>query len=321
MFFPDSALSPGFGRGDEDLSSIGRSRDSLSPYEQQLLQLQKQLDIECKVKQGADNMIAEYSSSAHGSSGAGGSSSKDTKRLLSEAQQMSADSRAKMEYLRMKLKKLQAAHEEERGMLGQHPHDGSDAAEGGGAGGDDQHPGQGGRLQKRGSTEEETLERRIEELRHHLRIESACLEGARNAIKLLQAAKAPDKKALGEAQQNIFESSQKLDLIRHSLEVHRQQLPPDSPVASELKAEIESTRQAMSPVVGGSSFSAIGEHNSHHHPSSSSSAAAGATLQAANSLVSSSSAADPPQRPPRVSQHRNSVFSRTASVTGKLEVR
>ena len=69
--------------------------ESLSPYEQQIHHLQKQLEIESKVKQGAENMIAEYSS-AHG---------KD-KKLLLEAQQMAVDSKAKIEYLRMKLMKL-----------------------------------------------------------------------------------------------------------------------------------------------------------------------------------------------------------------------
>jgi hypothetical protein len=44
----------------------------------------------------------------------------------------------------------------------------------------------------------------------------------------------------------MYESSQKLDLIRHSLEVHRQQLPPESSVATDLKFEIDAT-QSMSP--------------------------------------------------------------------------
>ena len=61
---------------------IGEEPDSLSPYDQQVLHLEKQLDIECKVKQGADNMIAEYSSS-HGRD----------KKLLMEAQLMSSDSK------------------------------------------------------------------------------------------------------------------------------------------------------------------------------------------------------------------------------------
>ena len=51
---------------------------------------------------------------------------------------------------------------------------------------------------------DDTIERRIEELRHHLRIESACLEGAKNAIKLLQRVKVPDKKALNEVGSRIL---------------------------------------------------------------------------------------------------------------------
>lgn len=106
-----------------------------------------------------------------------------------------------------------------------------------------------------------------------------------------------------QAQQNIYESSQKLDLIRHSLEIHRQQLPPESSIASELKQEIEST-QAMSP----GTFSALSE--------TATSFATASSLARRSSLEQSGA----PQPPPRAS-HRNSVsFSRAASVTGKLEV-
>ena len=75
MLISDTVSSP-------DGFQIGEDPDSLSPYDQQVLHLEKQLDIECKVKQGADNMIAEYSSS-HGRD----------KKLLMEAQLMSSDSK------------------------------------------------------------------------------------------------------------------------------------------------------------------------------------------------------------------------------------
>ena len=46
------------------------------------------------------------------------------------------------------------------------------------------------------------LEVRIEELRHHLRIESAVVDGAKNVIRLLQSTRSTDKKALQEVGHN-----------------------------------------------------------------------------------------------------------------------
>ena len=113
-------------------------------------------------------MIAEYSSS-HGRD----------KKLLMEAQLMSADSKTKMEYLRMRLMKLKQNKE----MAAQQ--------------GDPECPNAKSKLA------DNSLEARIEELRHHLRIESACLEGAKNVLKLLQSAKDKDKKALQEVSRRI----------------------------------------------------------------------------------------------------------------------
>lgn len=45
----------------------------------------------------------------------------------------------------------------------------------------------------------------------------------------------------------MYESSLKLDLLRKSLELRRQELPPDSTTAAQLKHELESV-QAASPV-------------------------------------------------------------------------
>ena len=89
----------------------------------------------------------------------------------------------------------------------------------------------------------------------------------------------------------MSESSQKLDLIREALEKHRQQLPAESSIASDLKAEIEAT-QTMSP--GSMTFTNLGD------PFSTSSSQPG---------MSRSS-----------SQRSSTSFSRASSVTGKLEV-
>jgi len=274
---PGTPISPGFGEEPE----------SLSAFDQRVLHLQRQLDIESKVKAGADNMIAEYSSN-----------DRKDKKLLMEAQQMSQDSKAKIEYLRMRIMKLK--QNQENSNVG-----GGLPSLGGAETNDQSDP------EKSLASGDNTLLLRIESLRHHLRIEYACLEGANNVIRLLQATKVPDKKALQEAQQNMFESSQKLDLIRHSLEMHRQQLPSqDSDMASELKMEIEMTQKATCLSPGSITFTNHGDPFStgKQHPGSAGNAQLGADN--ANSHSRNARA------------QRNSVsFSRAAQVTGKLEVR
>ncbi|XP_064186610.1 serine/threonine-protein kinase N2-like [Anguilla rostrata] len=157
--------------------------------------LKKQIDIEMKVKQGAENMIQMYSNG----------SSKDRK-LLATAEQMLQDSKTKIKFIRMQI--LKASQTSEMGL------DNSDA-----------------------STPKpllSPLDLRVEELRHHLQIENAVLEGTKNVMKLLGA----EKKAYSEAQARFDESSQKLDLLKYSLEQRLSELPKNHPMADAIMEEL-----------------------------------------------------------------------------------
>ncbi|XP_017044511.1 serine/threonine-protein kinase N isoform X6 [Drosophila ficusphila] len=188
-----------------------------------LASLEKQLQIEMKVKTGAENMIQSLGIGCD-------------KKLLAEAHQMLADSKAKIEFLRLRIIKVKQNREQadrlkaSRQMLDEH--------------------GQmiGGNNSSQPQSLETTLEERIEELRHRLRIEAAVVDGAKNVIRTLQTAnRAPDKKALQEAHGRLSESSRKLDLLRYSLELRRQELPVDSPAAQVLKTELQIVQQSTSP--------------------------------------------------------------------------
>lgn len=230
LLTPSSAASIAFsigGGNGGDAASEGDSVDTADrpnaesgptdPASERLHSLQKQLDIEMKVKLGAENMISMYNTS----------SSRDRK-IAAEAMQMLEDARVKMEILRMQLLR---AH----GAVGGR----------GSMSGSTENLTQQQNALSREEQEEMQLELRVEQLLHHVRIERAVSEGAKNVVRTLQLARSTDKKQLLEAQMSLEASSQKLDLLLLSLDMRLAALPSDSPRAGTLRAELSASLGAV----------------------------------------------------------------------------
>ncbi|XP_030209964.1 serine/threonine-protein kinase N2 [Gadus morhua] len=175
---------------------VRRWEDVTSPRAVRVNTLKKQLTMEVKVKQGAENFIQTYTST----------SVKDRK-LLCTAQQMLQDSRTKIELLRMQIIKV-----------GQ-PKGERDAVDG-------------------GPLENSSLEVRVAELRHHLKIEAAVSDGAKNVVRQLSRRKVQDRRLLAEAQATLSESCQKVDLLHLSLEKRLAELPSDHPRHGSIKQDL-----------------------------------------------------------------------------------
>ncbi|XP_070690458.1 serine/threonine-protein kinase N2-like isoform X2 [Pempheris klunzingeri] len=124
--------------------------------------------------------------------------------MLSTAQQMLQDSRSKIELIRLQIIKVTQA--------------GSSTSGGGGIGGDDGGDHNSSTHGGSSPVAVSPVDARLAELQHYMQRETDALLLAKDVVKQLEGISSLDQKALAEAQSRVQESSQKLGLLRLSLE-------------------------------------------------------------------------------------------------------
>jgi len=78
-------------------ATIECENDEENPIEQRIAALKKQLDIELKVKAGAETLLTTYS----------GQRKESSRKMCDEAQILLKDAKAKVEYIRLEMKRLE----------------------------------------------------------------------------------------------------------------------------------------------------------------------------------------------------------------------
>lgn len=164
-------------------------------------------------------------------------------------------------------------------------------------------------------------------MRYRLHVECAVLEGARNVVKLPISS----KKVLQEAQSNLVESSQKVDILRKALDNCNRQHATDpdhqqqsnNNKAAQIKTELDNTLPTSSSTPTSSSSSPKKEThsslNKHTINSSFTKTESSSKLADSKQLSSISLQDNKPQQ--QQAFNKPSQIAKQAAITGRLEVR
>ncbi|CAF3512278.1 unnamed protein product [Rotaria socialis] len=153
-----------------------------NPIQQRIHALKKQLEIELKVKAGAETLLTTYS----------GQRKESSRKMCDEAQILLKDAKAKVEYIRLEIKRLEIE------LL---------------------TPKNNNNSKENNYSNDQSLwpsEQTIQQLEHHLAIETTMKKGGENAVKVLKQTGAK-KELLSEAHQSLFESKQRIALLEEAL--------------------------------------------------------------------------------------------------------